>query len=305
MSEPGKLSARLERKRPLRFSAQCGYEVPRQACALPYSVLGRRRRWLSRLAVDDPRTIADSPHTRIVRYFQELVDHDPSTLSLARQRVQQWVRGSRNGADESLGGDALPIVEDGRFGRRRGQTGVETNVDSSALKEFLREAGEVLGQLGEDERPGVKQDDADLGRVDAPEAPRACPHEVVQLCDGFDTGEPAAGDHECEERAAELGVRLDVRFFERMDGMVPQEQSIPEVLERQGVLGEPRLAPEARDVTDRNDKVIIFELVGPRTKAGAHRHGLAVKINRLRLPSVEVGVRAESADRRDCVEDSD
>jgi hypothetical protein len=71
------------------------------------------------------------------------------------------------------------------------------------------------------------------------------------------------------------------------------------------VLGKPRLAPEARDVADRDDKVIVFELVGPRTKAGARRHGLVFEVDRLHLPRVEIGVRTESADRRDRVEDSD
>src|SRR5439155_19827115 len=183
--------------------------------------------------------------------------------------------------------------------------GVKTNVDSSALKKVLRELGEVLGQLGEDERPGVKQDDADLGRVYAPKAARTRAHEVVQLCDGFDAGKPAASDHEREERAAELGVRLNVRFFERMDGVVSQDQGIAKVLEGHGVLGKPRLAHEARDVADRNDEVIVFELVRPRTKAGARRHGLIFEVDRLHLPRVEVGVRAEPADRPDRVEDSD
>src|SRR5439155_23529529 len=116
-------------------------------------------------------------------HLQEFVDHDPPTLVLARQRGDQRVRGARNGADEGLCWDPFPVAEDGRFGRRRGQAGVKTNVDSSALKKVLRELGEVLGQLGEDERPGVKQDDADLGRVYAPKAARTRAHEVGQLWD--------------------------------------------------------------------------------------------------------------------------
>src|SRR5919109_867101 len=138
MSEPGKFSERLERERPLRFSAQCGDEVPRQARAFPDSVLGGRRTWLSGLAIHDPRAIADCPYTRVVEHLQEFVDHDPPTLFLARQRRDQRIRGARNGADERLCGDPLPIAEDGRFGRRRDQAAIKSNVDSSALKKVLR-----------------------------------------------------------------------------------------------------------------------------------------------------------------------
>jgi len=70
MSEPGKFSARLECERPLRLSAQCGDEVPRQARRLPGWRAGPSAQMAVRSCHPRSTRIADRPHTRVVEHLQ-------------------------------------------------------------------------------------------------------------------------------------------------------------------------------------------------------------------------------------------
>ena len=88
----------------------------------------------------------------------------------------------------------------------------------------------------------MKQNDLDLRRVDATKAPRDGADEVVQLGHRFHAREPAAGDHERKQRAAELSVRFDIGFFEGVDHVVAQDQRVAEILEGKGMLREATLA---------------------------------------------------------------
>src|SRR2546425_12004557 len=144
MSERRELSERLERERSLWSSPQGGDEVLGQARGLPGGVLGRRGTWLPGLVVHAPGTVADRPHARVVEHLEVLVNHDPPTLFLAREPGDQRVRRAGNRAPEGFGGDLVASLQDGRFGRRPGQTGVEADVDTPALEQPLGEPGEAL-----------------------------------------------------------------------------------------------------------------------------------------------------------------
>jgi hypothetical protein len=59
------------------------------------------------------------------------------------------------------------------------------------------------------------------------------------------------------------------------------------------------------DVAERDDEVIVLERHGRGTEAGAEGDGAAVEVDRLDFAHDEVGARAEAADGRDDVGESD
>src|SRR5438876_278367 len=303
--ESGELAERLERERPFGFAPQGRDEIPRQAPGLSDRVLSRRRTRLPGLAVENPRAVADRPYSRIVGNVQVLVDDQPSSLLPAGQSRDQGVGRSRHGTDQGLRRDSLSSLEEGGFARRARQTGVQPDLDTPAPEQSLRKSGEVIGQLGQDQRTGVEEDDPDCSWVDATEAARHPANEVVQLRHRLDAREPAAGDYEGEQRTAHLGVRFDVRFFEGVDDVIAQDEPVAEVLEGQRVLLKPRLTGKARDVAERDDEMIVLQLVRSRPKTRAGRHDLVLEIDGLHLSAVEVGVRTEPANRGNGIQDSD
>lgn len=117
--------------------------------------------------------IAERPHAWVVGHFQELVDDDSPVLFLARQGGNQGIRGSRNRTHERLGGDPVTAIEQGGFWCRPSETCVESDFDSSLLQQVLGEPRKGFGKLRENKRAGMKQDDTDLGRLDASKMARA------------------------------------------------------------------------------------------------------------------------------------
>jgi len=110
-----------------------------------------------------------------------------------------------------------------------------------------------------------------------PEAAGTRAHEVVSSANGFDAENPPPATTKREERAAELGSDSMSASSSAMDGVVSQDQGIAKVLEGHGVLGKPRLAHEVVMLPTAMTRWIVFELVRPRTKAGARRHGLILR----------------------------
>src|SRR5262249_4042909 len=151
----------------------------------------------------------------------------------------------------------------------------------------------------------VQQDHPNLRLVDAPETTRSCAYEVIQLSHRFHAGESAARDHKREQRASHLRIRLNVGFFQKVDDPVAQYQSVAEVLERQRMLCQPRLAYEARHIADGDDEVIVLELIVARPHAGARGDGSVFEVNRLHFSCIDIRFRAQPTDRRNSVEDPD
>src|SRR5204862_4016623 len=80
---------------------------------------------------------------------------------------------------------------------------------------------------------------------------------------------------------------------------------VAEVLERQRVLGEPRLTGEARDVAERDHEVVVLERALARAEARRGCHALLVEVDSVHGAGVEVRAWAEPPDRRDRVEEAD
>ena len=90
-----------------------------------------------------------------------------------------------------------------------------------------------------------------------------------------------------------------------MDQVVAQQQRIAEVFEGESMLREAWLAGKAGDVAHRDDKMIVFQLRGSRTKAGGRCHCFTLQVDRLDFAGVKIGLWAETADGRDRIQDAD
>ena len=151
----------------------------------------------------------------------------------------------------------------------------------------------------------MEQDDPDLPRIDVVEALRRRADEIVQLGDGLDAREAAARHDECEQRAARFGRRLGVGLLERLDRAITQRERVAQILEREGVLGEPGLAGEARHVAERDHQVVVVELELARAEARRGDNPPALQVDPLHRPRVEVRAGAQAPDRRDRIQKTD
>src|SRR6266508_4579391 len=97
----------------------------------------------------------------------------------------------------------------------------------------------------------------------------------------------------------DLGVPLDIRLLEDVDRVISQGQGIAQVLERQGMLRQTRLAGEARHVAERDHEMVVRHVELLRPESGRRRHPPAFEVDALDHARVEIGPGAQPADRGD------
>ena len=100
--------------------------------------------------------------------------------------------------------------------------------------------GPVIRQLRVDLRHDavapLEQDEADLVAAHVLVKRRDPVHERGQLAEQLHPDQPAADDHEREQSAFALGVRLHVGPLEPLDDVVAEQEGVGQGLEREGVL---------------------------------------------------------------------
>ena len=94
--------------------------------------------------------------------------------------------GGADRADEGTSGDDRLVLEDRLAFRRAAEQCIQVHFHTASLQVFLRVEREALGQLGQDARPGVQQNDADLTGIDAVVVVGCAMDEVVHLRDELD-----------------------------------------------------------------------------------------------------------------------
>ena len=135
------------------------------------------------------------------------------------------------------------------------------------MQDLLREAGQALGQLGQDEVPRMEEDDPDLGGIDAAKVPRHPAHEIVQLRHGLDAGKATPRHDEGQQVPAHVGIGLDVGLAQGVDHVVAHGEGVAQVLEGQGVLGQARGSAEARHVAQGHDQMVVLQYRPGRSRA--------------------------------------
>src|SRR5262249_27200427 len=216
-----------------------------------------------------------------------------------------WVRSRRHRAHERPRLDASSASQESGFRRRAREASVQPHLHASLHEQLLGELREALWQLGQDEPAAVKDHDADLLGPDVSKAPRRRANEIVELRHGFHARKAPARDDEGQEPGPAHGLPLDIRFLERMNGMVPEREGIAQVLEGQRVLRESRLAGKTRGIAERDDEMVAFELEPASAHAGGERNPPPIEVDRLDGPRVKVRAWAKPTDGRDRVEDPD
>ena len=220
-AERAHLAEALEVEGAPRATTDRGEQVVREHHRLPRRVLRRRGR---DAAVERRhlRAVPERPHAVEPLDGQFRGDQDPPALVLRQvQPLDQGMREGGHGGDQRARRDGASVREHGFLAGRRGEPGLEEQLDAALAQDALREAAQLLRHLGEDPVLGVDQHDADLARVDLRIVRRHAPHEVVQLRHHFDAGEAAAGDDERQQLSPQLlVVALDRRLLERADHVV-------------------------------------------------------------------------------------
>ena len=152
------------------------------------------------------------------------------------------------------------------------------DLDAAPVQRALGKAGEAVGRLAEDPRPGVDQDPAraDVGQARVA-AQRLVGH-LGDLGDRLDAGEAGARDDEGQPPRG--GVRRGVGQLDLAQDVVAQADRIAEVLEPEGVLAQAGHGRGAGDGAERDHELLVGDRDAPRL--GLHLDHAAVAIEHRR-----------------------
>jgi hypothetical protein len=273
---------------------------------LPRRVLGGRWREASVRRGDDG-AIAERPHVVHALDGEHRVDLDAAVLVLRQVQCNgERVRGRGHRRHERLGLDDGAVAQDRRFPRRSLQTSIQQDLHAAPPQNALRERRELFFHLRQDAVLGVHQNDADLAGIDPAVVARHLAHEVVEFRADLDTGEPPACDDEREQPFPETAVLLlDGRFLERTNEVIAQVEGVGQVLEREGVLGQPPQAAKVGDGPERQDQVIVAEHVRMGMEPGARRDRPPCEVHGFHFADVQLRLRKKSPQRAHDVEQAD
>ena len=213
----------------------------------------------------------------------------------------------RHSGDEGLGGDLLAAHQDCRIAGGRLQARTESQLHAALAQQPLGESCQPLGELGQDARLRVQEDDADLRWVEAAVLPRHRAHEVVEFRHHLDARESAAGNHEGQQLAHQLrAIALDGGLLEGADDMTAaQRERVGQVLEGAGVLGETAHPAEIGHRAQGEHQVVERDLVRMGMKPRAGDHHLAREIDAEGLAHVNLGARQQPPHRAHRIDDAD
>jgi hypothetical protein len=190
--------------------------------------------------------------------------------------------------------------------RARGRQALpEHQLDALLGQRARRVSGQVRRELALEHAPAaVHEDHPRLPRRDRAVGARGRPHEVVQRRRHLRAREAAAGDHEREHRAAQVGIVHRRALLEHVDDVVADAHRVGERLERQRVLGQAGDATEVGHVPQREHQVIEPQLVRLRGQPRAKGDHAPLEIHRLDLAHEQLRARQQLAQRADGVEDA-
>jgi hypothetical protein len=245
-AERGQLPEPREGERAGRAAAERRQDVRGTGLGLAKRVLGGRGRRRP-VCEADQGAVTESPYA-IARGFQVLVHRNAAMLGDG-QRGDDRVRSCRNRRDARRCRDRFGllgrlVLERHAARRHRPQADVQADVDPAFRQHLLGIAGKRLGQLGQDPRVALQEDEPDPMRVDRRIGADRVTQEVLQLGDALDARKAAPATTNVSSRRRSRGV-LDGGFFETADDVIPQRSASPRC-ERNGMLGTPGIFDPSR-----------------------------------------------------------
>ncbi len=127
----------LKGKRLLFAAIDRGDNIGGQAFGLGHGVLSGWRAGRATFLIDDKRTVAKGPNSRITRYFEIIINSNAALFLFTWQGGQHRIRRRAHGGDDRLGGNALAVVKDRFIGRDSGETSAQTQLDLAAIEQSL------------------------------------------------------------------------------------------------------------------------------------------------------------------------
>ena len=251
--------------------------------------------------------IADGPHVGRRLAMQPVGHGDlPARLRqgqarqqrvrLDRHRRHDRPRGNRPAAAGRLVAHHRPTGGHGREPR------VELDADAALHQHLVGELGQRGLHLRQDLLGALQQHQRQLVVRDRRVRAHGVPQKVVHLGDALDAGETAAGDDERQQPLPLGGIVGDGRLFQRVDQVIPQPQGVAQILERHGMLGEPRHQPRRQAIAQGEHEMVERQLVGPPQVAGLQPDDLPLEVDRLDAANVQRDAGDDAADRADHVE---
>ena len=207
----------------------------------------------------------------------------------------------RNRGDQGLRRNFFAGFQNRALGRGPRQPGLKANPNAALLQQSLCKSSHVVTEFGQNPVSGVKQDDTDVCRIQAPIMPRREPNKIVELGRCFDAGKSTAGHNERELRPPQFLIVFDVGFFENANDVVSQVERVADILELKRVLFQAGHARKVHHGAESHDEIVVFDVLKRRAKSGARDDHFAIEIDRLDFAHVQVRVPAKPSNRIDDV----
>ena len=151
----------------------------------------------------------------------------------------------------------------------------------------------------------VYEDDAQFRERDRAIHPFACAtEEVVDLGDHLGAREAAPGDDEREHLPAKFDVLFHGCLLEHVDEVVAEADRVGERLERERVLGQPRLTAKVGHGAERHDEAVVGDHRRAGQDAGAESNGARLDVDTLDLADVDPRRGEQPAKWSDGVDDA-
>ncbi len=270
-----------------------------------HRMLGRRRTEAVPAGIGDEGTIADSPDVIAAHHLHAQVHRDAATLLRQLQAVDDGVRAAGHGGHHGLGRDPGTIAQDDFVARRGRDAGSEAHVHASSRQLPMGQPPQVVNEFGQDVVGHLEENHADVAALDAAVRSGHATDEVVELRCAFHAAEAASHDDEGEQGAFQRGIRLNRRLLQRVDRVVAEVERIAEVLEGQCMLAEARDSAQIGDIAEREDQVVIGDVVGHWLEAGAGRDHTVLEIHGFHRPHMDAGVPQQPPEGTHRIEDPD
>jgi hypothetical protein len=204
-------------------------------------------------------------------------------------------------AHHGLGLDGRAVVEDDRVGLDAGESVSERELDAHGPEASRRPSRQPLAELRQDPRPAVDEHDP-RGEVGGrPEARGGQVEEVVELGRDFHAGRAATDHDERQQPAAAVGIGLDRRLLEHVEGTVAEVEGVPERPDPDRVLRHPGHGPEVGDAAEGEDEGVVLERDRLSPAASPDLDDLPDRIDRLDLTDDDSGPGQHAPERHDDV----
>ena len=206
---------------------------------------------------------------------------------------------------QRLAENLLAGFEDRFFGSRRGDAIVGQDLNTPFGQDLLGEDREPLVHFRQDVILGMHQHAAHGLISQARVIQLHALDEVIELGHQLDARKSAARHHERQQLLAHQGVGFDIGLFQHLNQVIPQGQRVGQRAEGLAVLDHAGHAEKVRDAAECDHQVVVGQLELARAEAGADGDHLAGQVDGFHFAHDQLRVRAQVADGRYDVGQSD